>query len=217
MENKKILVIAPHADDEVLGCGGYLLHSAERGAKIKIVVGTIGGTDIRQNYDIRKSEFYSVCHKLGADFSYIYLEKDALLDTVTSFSLTSTLDSIIDTFRPDEIFINYRSQHQDHIKMYDCAMASMRLREGYSPKLVALYEYPFVMDGMDIIKGGKLYHDISDNIRQKIELFGLYKSQIRNAPSPLNAKGIRTLAAVRGMECGVRYAEKFYIQKMILE
>ena len=95
-------------------------------------------------------------------------------------------------------------------------MASMRLREGYMPKLVALYEYPFVMDGMDIVKGGKMYHDISDNITEKIELFNLYKSQVRESPSPLNGKGIITLASVRGMECGVKYAEKFYIQKMIL-
>ena len=216
-QSKKILVIAPHADDEVLGCGGYLLHQKEEGAKIKIVIGTIGGEDIRQNFQVRYEEFLSVCTRLEADWAApLYRDRDAKLDTIPSYNLTTAIDGVVDDFKPDEIFINYRSQHQDHMKMYDCAMASMRLREGYMPKLVALYEYPFVMDGMDIVKGGKMYHDISDNITEKIELFNLYKSQVRESPSPLNGKGIITLASVRGMECGVKYAEKFYIQKMIL-
>jgi LmbE family N-acetylglucosaminyl deacetylase len=216
-QSKKILVIAPHADDEVLGCGGYLLHQKEEGAKIKIVIGTIGGDDIRQNFQVRYEEFLSVCTRLEADWAApLYRDRDAKLDTIPSYNLTTAIDGVVDDFKPDEIFINYRSQHQDHMKMYDCAMASMRLREGYMPKLVALYEYPFVMDGMDIVKGGKMYHDISDNITEKIELFNLYKSQVRESPSPLNGKGIITLASVRGMECGVQYAEKFYIQKMIL-
>ena len=42
MARKQILVIAPHVDDEVLGCGGYLLHQKELGADIFILVGTIG-------------------------------------------------------------------------------------------------------------------------------------------------------------------------------
>lgn len=216
-EEKKILVIAPHADDEVLGCGGYLLHQKEQGAKIKILIATIGGEDVRQRFDERYAEFLAVCTMLDADWAApLYRDRDAKLDTIPSYNLTRDVDIVCDDFKPDEVFINYRSQHQDHIKLHDCAMASMRLREGYMPKLVALYEYPFVTDGMDIVKGGKMYHDISDNIGGKVELFNLYKSQVRQTPSPLNEKGIRTLAALRGMECGVEYAEKFYIQKMMV-
>ena len=219
---KKILVIAPHADDEVLGCGGYLLHQRSltlpnhQRANIKIVVGTIGGMDSRQDYGTRLAEFNLVCHKLEAEGEMLFPKMDAMLDTVPSREIISSLDSQIDTFRPDEIFINYRSTHQDHIKMYDCAMASIRLREGYFPKMVALYEYPFVTDGMDLIKGGKMYCNITDVIDEKVALFNLYASQIRQTPSPLNEQGIKKLASIRGMECGMEYAEKYYIQKMIL-
>ena len=215
-KEKKILVIAPHADDEVLGCGGYLLHQAEEGAKIHIVIGTIGGTDKRQNYEVRLKEFQDVCVALQCKGYHIYKNKDAILDTVSSFDLTKAIDGYIDSIRPDEIFINYKSRHQDHIKMYDCAMASLRLREGYMPKFVALYEYPFVSDGLDIVRGGKVYHDITDVMKAKIEMFKLYKSQVREAPSPLNCTGIKTLASIRGLESGMKYAEMFYVQKMIL-
>lgn len=213
---KKILVIAPHGDDEVLGCGGYLLQQSKEGAEIHIILGTIGGTDKRQSFAVRLTESKAVAERIKAHLVYLYPNMDALLDTLPSRDIITRLDEEIDKVRPDEILVNYRSHHQDHIKMYDCAIASIRLREGYSPRLVALYEYPFVTDGMDLIKGGKMYCNITDVIDEKVSLFNLYASQIRQTPSPLNEQGIKKLASIRGMECGMEYAEKFYIQKMIL-
>lgn len=213
---KKILVIAPHGDDEVLGCGGYLLQQSKEGAEIHNILGTIGGTDKRQSFAVRLIESKAVAGRIKAHLVYLYPNMDALLDTLPSRDIITRLDEEIDKVRPDEIFVNYRSHHQDHIKMYDCAIASIRLREGYSPRLVALYEYPFVTDGMDLIKGGKMYCNITDVIDEKVALFNLYASQIRQTPSPLNEQGIKKLASIRGMECGMEYAEKYYIQKMIL-
>jgi len=89
----------------------------------------------------------------------------------------------------------------------------MRQREGYVPKMVALYEYPCLEPG-EIIDGGRWYHDIGDVIDAKCDLMEKYESQIRKAPSPINEEGIRSLAAIRGRECGADYAELFYIQKM---
>lgn len=213
---KKILVIAPHADDEVLGCGGYLLHQKQQGAEIGIVIGTIGGSDKRQDYVTRFNEFNAVCEKLDASHEILFIDKDALLDTIGAFAITTKIDEAIDAFRPDEVFINYRSLHQDHIKLHECALASCRLREGYAPKLIALYEYPFTTSQVGPIGGGFMYHDISDCIDEKVALFELYASQIRQSPSPLNKDGVVALARIRGMECGVEYAEKFYIQKMMV-
>ena len=213
---KKILVIAPHADDEVLGCGGYLIHQINEGADVLLLIGTIGGKDIRQDFETRKAEFEDVCNELGAKGRFLYSSLDAELDTISSYELTSSIDKVVDSFKPDEIFINYRSRHQDHIKMYDCAMASIRLREGYMPKFVALYEYSFICDGLELPHGGNSYHDISDVIDKKVDLFYKYKSQVRKSPSPLNGHGIKTLASIRGLEIGVEYAEKYYVQKMLI-
>ncbi len=215
-QQKTIMVIAPHADDEVLGCGGYLLHQVKTGARVVIVLGTIGGTNEKQNFEMRHTEAKQVNERLGAEWFFLFKDMDAMLDTVPSLEITAKLDNYIEQYRPDEIFINYRSRHQDHIKMYDCAMAAMRLKEGYMPKLIALYEYPFVSDGLDIVRGGKIYHDISDNIDEKVALFNLYASQVKAAPSPLNEDGIKSLASIRGLECGMKYAEMFYVQKMLL-
>ena len=218
MIRKKILVIAPHADDEVLGCGGYLLHEHGRGSEIVVVYGAIGGRcdSVLQNYKERYAEAQKLNQVLGTKHWFVlYRDQDAYLDKIPDADVISAFDLIIDKFQPEELFINYSSHHQDHRKMYQCAMASLRLREGYRPNLVALYEYPFIGGNHDVINGGRWYHDISDVIDRKIDLFGIYGSQVKNAPSPLNEKGIRSLAGMRGMECGCEYAEMFYVQKMM--
>lgn len=210
---KKILVIAPHADDEVLGVGGYLLHEAAKGNKIWLVYGAVGGFDQRQNFETRASEVKAVCGRLKAKSKILFIGKDAELDTVPSRAIIGEIDKVIDEVKPDEVFINCKSHHQDHLKIYECAMASMRQREGFVPKMIALYEYPCLEPG-EVVDGGRWYHVIDDVICEKSKLLGLYKSQIRNAPSPINSSGVMSLAAIRGRECGSEYAELFYIQKM---
>lgn len=211
---KKILVIAPHADDEVLGCGGYLLHEKERGSEIRIIFGTIGGVHKLQNREERLKEADLVTKMLGAEYAVIVLDKDAELDTIGDREVITFIDNYIDSYRPDEVFINYPSLHQDHKKIYECSMASMRMRDGYIPKMIALYEYPFILNQAVEIGGGRWYHDITDTVERKAKIFLTgYKTQVKNYPSSLNEEGIKTLASLRGYESGHKYAELFYVVK----
>jgi hypothetical protein len=60
-----------------------------------------------------------------------------------------------------------------------------------------------------------MYVDISNSINKKLEAFKLYKSQNKKSPSPLTVESVKTLAAMRGMQCGKEYAELIYVQKII--
>ena len=112
-QRKRILVIAPHADDEVLGCGGYLLHQKKEGADITIVVGTIGGIAPHQDKETRLAEFNAVCDSLGAQRTVLFFGKDALMDTIPSYDIISQLDKIVDAFRPDELSFPSSGPHED--------------------------------------------------------------------------------------------------------
>ena len=172
--------------------------------------------DARQNIDERMAEVRAVTAELGATFSVIAYNHDTLLDTLPSVDIISALDKEIAALEPHEVFVNYPSNHQDHIKLYQCAVTAMRLKEGYIPPFFALYEYPFITSN-DRLNGGMYYYNISDCIDKKIKIFEMYKSQVKTSPSPLNATGIRSLAAMRGLEAGCPFAEKFYIQRLYKE
>ncbi|MBR3290716.1 MAG: PIG-L family deacetylase [Bacteroidales bacterium] len=213
--NKRILVISPHADDEILGCGGYLASQRDKGSEIHIAYATIGikGDPIKDAG--RKVEAAEVCKRLHASHQILIENSDGELDMVPTRFFVSQYDALFDSFQPDELFINYPSWHQDHKKVYDSAMAALRFRKGFMPRFIALYEYPFILSRNINVGGGLWYHDISDSLDEKIEIFSIYRSQIKQEPSPLNPEGIRQLAMVRGTECCVKYAELFYLQRMI--
>ena len=89
---KKILVIAPHADDEVLGVGGYLIHEAAKGAEIYIAFGTIGGVNPKQRYEERIAEFASVKKLIPIKKDYVFFKgMDAQLDTLSSLEIAKKM------------------------------------------------------------------------------------------------------------------------------
>lgn len=213
--SKRILILSPHADDEILGCGGYLISQRELGSEIHIVYATIGTPESAPKEEQRVEEAALVCASLNASHQILIPNSDGELDMVPTRFFVSCYDTIFDDFRPDEVFINYPSWHQDHKKVYESGMAALRYRQGFMPRFVALYEYPFILNQNLKISGGLWYHDITDHLDEKLDIFGIYRSQQKNPPSPLNPDGIRQLAMVRGTECSVKYAELFYLQKMI--
>lgn len=211
MSKKKILVFAPHPDDEVLGLGGYLLSESEKGSEIEIVFATSDDSSIR---DV---ETKAVMEELGSGYSILYPGMDGKLSQVDMAELIGKLDDIVYRMEPDELFVNYPSHHQDHKVLYDATMACCRMKQWFIPPIIVLYEYPFVFNNSEQPCGGKMYYPMSESeLKDKIQLFELYVSQNKEFPSPLNETGIKTLARTRGMECGRAYAECFYIQKMVL-
>jgi len=216
---KKILVIAPHADDEILSFGGYLIDQIIKGSEVHIRIGTIGGVHHLQKFDIRFKEFISVMEGLGIPserYKYYFKNKDAEMDTIPIREITTKIDNDLDQIKPDEVFCCYPSVHQDHIRVFNAFEASMRLRDGYMPPFVVLGEYPFILTSYSIPNGGKFYHPLSkETLDKKIELFLRYKTQVKPKPSPLGESGVIQLATTRGFECGYNYAELFYLQKMV--
>src|ERR1700719_2513935 len=85
---ERILIIAPHADDEVLGCGGLIEKACKHGNVVKVVIAAVGNTNFRHNEKTitsttRIRELTEALNYLGCtDFDVIYDDKDGLLDTV---------------------------------------------------------------------------------------------------------------------------------------
>jgi LmbE family N-acetylglucosaminyl deacetylase len=119
--NKKtILIIAPHPDDEIVGCGGVYLHNAHKGNNITILYltkGALPGEDKRAK--LRKEAVKKIASDLGVDRNnQIFLENHELgdlLDTKKAKTAITTILNIITISRPDEVYVPaYEGGHIDH-------------------------------------------------------------------------------------------------------
>ncbi|WLD94937.1 PIG-L deacetylase family protein [Alkalihalobacillus sp. AL-G] len=222
---ERILIIAPHADDEVLGCGGLIEKAVKYGNDVKVVIAAVGDIVFEHKKDgettlaqTRISELHDALMHLGCShYEILYDDKESKLDTIPLNEIVTRLDKIIALFQPTMVFIPYPSYHQDHQVLFQASMASLRPDPRKQIKLVAMYEYPLIVWQYPKINDvGELFLDISNSIELKLEAFCKHQSQMRDPKHLISPENVKRWAAVRGMEAGVDYAEKYHLLRSVI-
>lgn len=219
---QRILVISPHADDEVIGCGGTIARAVEGASEVTVVVMSIGGVkhchlNVMASTDERLSELAACSGRLGvSNWHVLFPEKDMRLETIPMLEIVTSLDHILDKGGFEEVYIPLPSHNIDHRITYEAALSSLRpgVRR-ISPTLVAAYEDTVINWRPDGLNSGHLYVDISPLIEKKIAALEEYHSQLRPYPQTTSIEAVRRLAAMRGLESGFSYAEKFSILRLV--
>jgi LmbE family N-acetylglucosaminyl deacetylase len=225
----RVLIISPHGDDEVLGCGGMIRRRVAEGHTVNVVVAAVStvhqaGEILKATAETRTQEMEEAARRLGtAPPEILFTGKENQLDTVPMLDIITALDRILTEGRYDQVYVPYPSLHQDHRVIYDASFSALREKGSeHSPSLIAMYEYPYIAWTPGDVKGGRCYVDITDQIDDKIRALEAYESQMprgpmrpRRAPHPVSPDAVRTLAAMRGLECGRKYAELYYLLKMV--
>lgn len=231
---RRLLVISPHADDEILGCGGLMARVLAEvpSANVRvIVIGTGRVTDAQTGHvvttDAREQEMAAALnivagHSLrgsGIECSVLYSGMELQLDKIGMYKIVSDLDTIISDFRPTTALVCHASHHQDHQITESAAIAAMRPSPSNRIRFAGLYEYSYLeaWSGTNFIHLPKFYVDISRYLDVKLAAFQAYKSQQRPDPADLRSlQTIEALARTRGIGAGVRYAEAFFPLRMTI-
>lgn len=145
-DEARTLVVAPHPDDEVLGCGGTIARKAMAGAAVKVVIMTDGRTshahliDVEQLIHLRRAEACAAARELGVDSStYEFMNyPDGQLHEHRAAAVAS-MRKLITSFQPREIYVPHRDDRQvDHITTYQVVQAAL---QGLTHS-VKVFEYP---------------------------------------------------------------------------
>ena len=220
---QKILVIAPHADDETFGCGGTILKLVAAGHEVKVIVVVHGNTRFHHlagmevTMDERHTELEAVMKFLGVkDYEVLIRGQDSRLDALALVTIINPLEKIQQEFKADTWFIPGPSFHQDHDVVYHAAIAAGRPFTDFAPQNIMCYELPtYVYGPKHMTFHPNLFVDISDYINKKIEAVNLYKSQIRPTGSLLSTDKLRSWAQTRGGQAGLVAAEAFEVVKAV--
>ena len=209
------LVIAPHPDDEILGCGGVIAKRAEAGDDVWVCIMSEGKRPMYSKEFI-KEEFreMQIAHSnVGVGHFIRVALPTARLDTIPQYKLNGILTDIVDTVQPDEVFIPHRGDmHRDHQIVADAAMVALR---SHKVKRVLAYEVLSETDwNIPNTQNAfipNVYEDITKQINFKLMAMEGYKSQLREYPAARSLEGIKALAVHRGVTVGVKYAEAFML------
>lgn len=200
----KTLIISPHCDDEVLGCGGAIKN------RDNVFVYYLGVEDFHiVTREERLTELDKVAKYLGFEYAII----NNPVNQYSKHQLISQLTEIINQIKPEEIFIPNPSYNQDHREVYDSCMVALRPHDqNHFVKRVFVYEVDQYLLWGD--------SDFQPNYFEKIDIitkqnaYKLYQSQVREM-RPVSL--LKDYASIRGLSSGLSYAEGFKIIRFVKE
>jgi N-acetylglucosamine malate deacetylase 1 len=212
----KILVIAPHPDDEVLGPGGTLLRRKAEGATIAWLIVTTITADtgwseekIRQRAD----EIKRVTSLFGFDSVFELNFPTTQLDRASMGDLVTGISNVFKKFEPEEVFVPHSADvHTDHRLVYDAAASCTKWFRHPSVKRVLAYETLSETDfGLGTSQGFRpnVFVNIEPYLDDKIRAMDIYASELGEFPFPRSHEAIQALAILRGAASGFKAAEAF--------
>jgi LmbE family N-acetylglucosaminyl deacetylase len=227
------LVLAPHPDDEVFGCGGFIHALKRRGGRVFVLYMTYGttvhfGSGGSSSGDERRVEVDAAVERLGVDgFDFAFPGDDfhLRLDRVPQRDLVHAIERgpkvSLQELRPDIVLTPSNNDYnQDHRAVSNATMTALRpAAPDYRAmqSLVLAYELPYHQwqtTEASTVPAFCVRLERED-LDAKIEALQLYGSQLKSATSPLSVHGVETLAAFRGLQCGAAYAEGFFLKRLV--
>lgn len=216
----RILVFAPHNDDEVLGVGGTIAKYAKQGHEVYIceVTAWFENQKVTEELQMQAQKAHDI---LGVkDTFFLNLPVVQLKETATRVKNRLFCD-MVNRIKPNISFIPHvGDMHIDH---YETTMAAMvALRPINNPQLNAVYAYETLSEtewnipNVTNVFLPTVYSDICNTFELKIKAMQCFTSQLHDFPHPRSLKAMEALANLRGSTVGVEYAEAFSLVRSII-
>jgi LmbE family N-acetylglucosaminyl deacetylase len=216
----RVLVIAPHPDDETLGCGGTLLKHIAAGDSVSWVIVTKAyeprwaATVIAR----REQQIEQVSAAYGFAKRFRLSFPAARLDSVPLEEVMAALNQIVTELRPDWIYtVHAGDVHSDHRAVYEATIAAVKSFNSANKGVSRLLSYETISStdaappAPATVFLPHVYCDITPFLERKLEIMALYEGEVHPYPLPRALESIRALARFRGATVATEYAESFML------
>lgn len=219
MEIKKVMVIAPHPDDEILGVGGTIANYIREGKEVFVCIVTKGQPPLFQDpirCEINQNDARE-CHKfLGIKKTFFLDFPAADLESVKRFNLNGRLLNIIKEVNPEEVYIPHIGDMQkDHQIVADACMVALRPKYFPQVKRILAYETMSETDwNIPNVSNAfipNVFINISETIEVKKKALSYFSLQVNPYPDSRSLGAIEALARYRGALMHWEAAEAFML------
>ena len=221
---KKVLILSPHADDEILGCGGFISKYSKQNYHINVLVLTnanIGAPEIYSPEVIKelRKESKIANNFIGTKRLFFENLPAINLNNYPVYKITNIIAKYIRDINPEIVLIpSINDIHDDHKIIFKAAKISMRPNKISNLKKILSYE---VLSETEWNEEGKSFNPNyfvclkKSDINNKVKAFLKYKSQVKKFPHPRSKEAIINLSRVRGSQAFIEYAEAFRVEKIL--
>ena len=220
---RKILVVAAHPDDEVLGCGGAIAKHTSSGDKVDILFMTDGvssrgdsDSDVRE----RKESARQAADILGVS-SVSFLDfPDNEMDSVPLLETVKAIEDVIFDIKPCVIYTHYSGDlNIDHQLTHRAVLTACRphpdsfVKEIYSFEVLSSTHWQSYSEGTSF--NPNYFLNIGKFIEKKIKALQCYNEEMREYPHARSYKVVKSMAEFRGGVVGLEYSEAFQVERVV--
>ena len=213
-----VLVVAPHPDDEILGCGGTIARLTAGGQTVHVAIATRGNPPRYRPEDVERvrAEAAAAHTLLGVTQTHWLDHPAAELDRVPHAELNGSMVTLFEAVRPDTLLLPFAGDiHLDHQLTFRSALVAARPRSWRYPTRICAYETlsetnwsaPCLTPGF----APNVFVDIHETLERKLDAFACYRSQVCAFPNERSPEALRALAMLRGATVHRRAAEAFLL------
>ena len=226
---KKILIVAAHPDDEILGCGGFISKYKNK-FNYSVLFLAEGNScrykDVKKNYikikeEIidRKKQCLKALKSLSVKNVVFNDNPCGSLNSLPIIKLNQIIEKEIQKHKPEIVFTHSKNDlNYDHKIVFQSVMMATRpvgkknyVKEIYSFEILSSSEWSYAEN----FKPNFFVSLSKKNLNDKWKALKFYKNEIRKAPHPRSFFGVKSLANFRGLQAGTEYAEAYKIIRLI--
>lgn len=212
----RVLVIAPHPDDEIIGTGGMIAKRTKEGHDVYVCIVTKGSPPLFSEDSVKqvREECIRADKILGVKDTFFLDFPAVMLEMVPRYEFNGKITEIIQELKPDEVYIPHRGDMQlDHQIVVDAAMVALRPKYKHTVKKILSYE-TLSETGWNVPNVSNefipnVYEDITAELDIKIKAMCEFKSQLSEFPAARSVEAIEALARYRGATVNCKASEAF--------
>jgi len=228
MAAKKVLVIAAHPDDEILGCGATAARMIEEGHEVAFAIlgeGMTSRDSDRAQADPGKlavlhQQALAAARKVGVNSVSLHGLPDNRLDTVPLLEVVKLVERLVQQHRPEVIYTHHPGDlNIDHQIIHRAVLTATRPVQGHPVREIYAFEVPSSTEwAFPRTEGGfrpNIFVDVSRTIDSKIAAMECYETESRTFPHPRSPQALRAIAVRWGSVAGLAAAEAFELIRLV--